>query len=1247
MAEENDININIKGDASGIEGPSSQAKAAVKGVSNEAKELQAAFKRLQQAIDPTFAAQEKYNKALEDNRRLLAAGMVGAQEFAAANRVAAQALDQARTAAEKNSAAYKERVAAEKLAAAQAAAIEASKASAAKAADDARAASAKTAASQSRQAWEAYEASKGNASTASAAQVKAAWAQYDSERSAAAARVKLATDLEIKNYEAAQKQAAENAKIAAKEAATARETIESQVASMWKVKEKEQATASQAAADQAEAAWSNYEAQRKAESRATASQLKGEISDYERAQKQAADQAIASAKATETAKKKAASEQKKASSEAAKAATDQARAEKLLEQSLVEVRGQIDPLFAAQTRYNQTMQAATRLLMENKLQQGEFTQIQNQARQTMDLNTRSIGRQNIAYVNLGYQAQDVVASLASGINPMVILAQQGGQTASAIAMMGGETSKFASFMAGPWGAAIIAAVAVLGMLIPKLFEATNAQDAMKRSQESLKEYIDSTTGAIYDQITATQRLAAAKNEQTQADLQRETAKKGIRNILRTVQGATAPGSIITGDERGVIPIPAQVTNPRSVAEIDRLTAGLRNGTIASEEFARGLRRLGAVDPEVRKVARSITTLMASTQDADQAARRFDAQQRVYLGTATDEDRALLDKTKHTNEYSQSYLNAQATIRTSTDAVTVARARQTVAEEQADRVRKAAVARGGPRAEAAANEAYIATVGPFIAATAAAEKAKSDASKAASAARREARKEESEARKAAKDELQWQVETFDFQKQLADDDYETQVSIQNQKIEALRNFYGEQSREVVRAQRELESMEHRHQQQLLQQERDGISRRESIEEGHLQAQKDQAAGNLGSRDDLTNTLQSAGLISPSKALAAHQEMLEQQYQLEADYEDRIYQLKVKALNDQLALANLSKQQRMDIASQIEIATATHEDNLTRLVVQNNREITRQAQTEYLRVVAQWRDMASTIGQGLSQTFQGMWTHSQSFLQGMIHIADQIVYKFFDMGVKLLEDWMMKEAVKLGFIKTHEAVKNIITSSGEATRTGIAAAGETARQGLGAAGVAAHTVQQGVKTTAAVTGEALQTGAKVAGETTRQTVGTAGAITEITGRAATSAAGAFSSTVVIPFIGPVAAPIAAAVALAAVLGFASLLSAAGGIAEVPNDQLAMVHKKEAIIPAWLAEPMRQHYANPRARTSSIIGGAAMAGADARAATHGTINFKYAPAHTMGKDVSLDEMFRRDGRSFRKWVANELRNNRDIFK
>ena len=67
---------------------------------------------------------------------------------------------------------------------------------------------------------------------------------------------------------------------------------------------------------------------------------------------------------------------------------------------------------------------------------------------------------------------------------------------------------------------------------------------------------------------------------------------------------------------------------------------------------------------------------------------------------------------------------------------------------------------------------------------------------------------------------------------------------------------------------------------------------------------------------------------------------------------------------------------------------------------------------------------------------------------------------------------------------------------------------------------------------------------------------------------AAAGAYNAVVGIPYVGPFLAPVAAGVAFAGVMAFAE-----GGWDRVPSDQVAMIHKNEMVLPAHIAEPVRQ--------------------------------------------------------------------------
>ena len=70
---------------------------------------------------------------------------------------------------------------------------------------------------------------------------------------------------------------------------------------------------------------------------------------------------------------------------------------------------------------------------------------------------------------------------------------------------------------------------------------------------------------------------------------------------------------------------------------------------------------------------------------------------------------------------------------------------------------------------------------------------------------------------------------------------------------------------------------------------------------------------------------------------------------------------------------------------------------------------------------------------------------------------------------------------------------------------------------------------------------------------------------------AAANAYASAAEIPFVGWIIAPAAAAAAYTATIAFAE-----GGWDRVPSDQVAMIHKNEMVLPAHIANPLRESLA-----------------------------------------------------------------------
>lgn len=192
--------------------------------------------------------------------------------------------------------------------------------------------------------------------------------------------------------------------------------------------------------------------------------------------------------------------------------------------------------------YDRTAEAIQRAGLATR-QNAELTEDDTQAKVA---NAAAVGRQRAAYQQLGFQVQDVFQQIALGINPLVILAQQGGQVTSAFALMGdtqqGTQSKFTRFMtflSGPYGAVILGAVTIGGLLIQSLFEqgeaaeeVTLASDGLAEAQTVLAKIFDTSTGAIKANTESLRlnAMAQAMNLKAKALADREEANKTIDGV---------------------------------------------------------------------------------------------------------------------------------------------------------------------------------------------------------------------------------------------------------------------------------------------------------------------------------------------------------------------------------------------------------------------------------------------------------------------------------------------------------------------------------------------------------------------------------------------------------------------------------------------------------------------------------------------------------------------------------------------
>lgn len=213
-------------------------------------------------------------------------------------------------------------------------------------------------------------------------------------------------------------------------------------------------------------------------------------------------------------------------------------------------------------------------------------------------NAAAVRLQRSAYQQLGFQVQDVFQQFALGVNPLVILAQQGGQVTSAFALMGqaqeGAQSKFFRFMtflSGPYGAALFGAVTILGFLVSSLFEAEEAAEAatagadgLADAQSALGQVFDLTSGKIKSQnelLVANARLTAI-NQRAEAVRQRQNFAETLAGVGdgRFGQNLSSAG-LLDAVLRGASNVPRQGES-EAVAqqrEVQRILRGVKSGDL--------------------------------------------------------------------------------------------------------------------------------------------------------------------------------------------------------------------------------------------------------------------------------------------------------------------------------------------------------------------------------------------------------------------------------------------------------------------------------------------------------------------------------------------------------------------------------------------------------------------------------------------------------------------------------------------
>ena len=184
----------------------------------------------------------------------------------------------------------------------------------------------------------------------------------------------------------------------------------------------------------------------------------------------------------------------------------------------------VDGEAAEVARLNALMEDAKLAIDKGTISQEQFTRVQALMVAGGSRVTRSVGEQKAGMFQFGQNLQDVGVQMSMGTDLMRIMAMQGGQLATAIDMMGvgGAGGRAAAFFAGPWGAIILTATAILGPMVAKLWEAGDAQDAAKDKGLSL---VDALSKQKFGTEAATKAIRDYNDAQEKARQTGELAER--------------------------------------------------------------------------------------------------------------------------------------------------------------------------------------------------------------------------------------------------------------------------------------------------------------------------------------------------------------------------------------------------------------------------------------------------------------------------------------------------------------------------------------------------------------------------------------------------------------------------------------------------------------------------------------------------------------------------------------------------
>lgn len=260
------------------------------------------------------------------------------------------------------------------------------------------------------------------------------------------------------------------------------------------------------------------------------------------------------------------------------------------------LRAAIDPLGAAQARLNQELAEYAALAGRGSITGAEQAAAQGLARQSYDQTAQAIrgvgGASRLTrnqLLTLQYTFNDVVASLSTGMSPMTILLQQGGQVTQAFGGLRGTLAAFGSSLGVVGGAVAGVAMAAAG-----LTAAWVANDASTRAVTVALGGLGRASGATAAQLEQVAQASA------------EAGKISVTSAREMEVALLRAGRIGAGEIGRAISITRDFAVTLGVdakAGAEQLAAALADPVRGAEQLNT---RLGFLDDRTRQYIRTLS-----------------------------------------------------------------------------------------------------------------------------------------------------------------------------------------------------------------------------------------------------------------------------------------------------------------------------------------------------------------------------------------------------------------------------------------------------------------------------------------------------------------------------------------------------------------------------------------------------------------------------------------------------------------